>query len=707
MAAAPKRLSSGRPTAAAAGLGQLQRGLSLGFANRDVAFAAGLCLILGMLFVPLPTALLDFGLAISLALSVLVLMVALWIPRPLDFNSFPTLLLVVTMLRLALNVSSTRLILSEGHTGTDAAGHVIQGFSRFVVGGDFLIGVVIFAILVVINFIVITKGSTRIAEVSARFSLDAMPGKQMAIDADLGAGLIDDEEAKKRRRELSDESAFFGSMDGASKFVRGDAVAGIIITLINVVGGILIGLFQHGLSLSQAANNYTVLTIGDGLVTQVPALIVSLAAGMIVTKGGTEGATNEALLAQLSHFPKALYMAAALLLGIGLLPGFPFLVFLLLAALMAGLGRMVEGQAAAREKAEAAETAAKEKPAPETPKDLMRVDDIRLDLGATLVPLIASKEAALPGKVQSLRNLFVREYGFMMPSVRIKDDASLPVTTYAILVHGVEVGRGEIRPHSLLVIDPQGTITDLPGEKTREPTFGLAAIWVDRQHAQEAEQRGYTVVDPESVITTHLTEVVKDHLPDLLTYGAVQELVKGLDADYRKLVGDIQNPSPPILLQHVLQNLLAEKVSIRNLPLIVEAVAEAAASSKNVTTITEHVRRRLSNQICRALADKAGYVPVIVLSSSWESEFTAAVKGTGDDRTFLMSPQRVQEFILAARQEIQKFAQKDEWPALMVSPETRNFVRSMLERVSPMTQVISHSEVHRKASLRTVATIGP
>ncbi|MEI4472002.1 flagellar biosynthesis protein FlhA [Frigidibacter sp. MR17.24] len=707
MAAQPRRIASSRPVAALGSSAQFRRGLNLGLANRDIAFAVGVCLILGMLFVPLPTVLLDFGLAVSLALSVLVLMVALWIPRPLDFNSFPTLLLVVTMLRLALNVSSTRLILSQGHTGTQAAGDVIQGFSRFVVGGDFLIGVVIFAILVVINFIVITKGSTRIAEVSARFSLDAMPGKQMAIDADLGAGLIDEEEAKKRRKDLADESAFFGAMDGASKFVRGDAVAGIIITMINVIGGILIGLFSHGLSLSQAANNYTVLTIGDGLVTQVPALIVSLAAGMIVTKGGTEGATNEALFQQLSTFPKALYMAAALLLGLGLLPGFPFLVFLLLAAIMAALGRVVETQAAERERAAAAETVKKDEPAAESPKDLLKVDDLRLDLGQTLVPLIASKEAALPGKVQSLRNLFVRDFGFMLPSVRIKDDPALPVTSYAILVQGVEVGRGEIRPHSLLVIDPQGSISDLPGEKTREPTFGLAAIWVDRQHAELAEQRGYTVVDPESVITTHLTEVVKDHLPDLLTYGAVQELVKGLDSDYRKLVGEIQNPSPVILLQHVLQALLAEKISIRNLPLITEAVAEAAATSKNVTTITEHVRRRLANQICRSLADKAGYVPVIVLSNSWESEFTAAVKGAGDDKTFLMSPQRVQEFILAARQEIQKFAARDEWPALMVSPETRSFVRSMLERVSPMTQVISHSEVHRKASLRTVATIGP
>ncbi|TGD61887.1 flagellar biosynthesis protein FlhA [Tabrizicola sp. WMC-M-20] len=671
--------------------------------NRDVAFATAVCGILAMLFVPLPPVLLDFGLALSLALSVLILMVALWIPRPLDFNSFPTLLLVVTMLRLALNISSTRLILSEGHTGTDAAGNVIMGFANFVVGGDFVIGVVIFAILVIINFIVITKGSGRIAEVSARFSLDAMPGKQMAIDADLGAGLIDEAEAKRRRKDLEDESGFFGAMDGASKFVRGDAIAGIIITIINVVGGILIGILQHDMTIGAAAANYTVLTIGDGLVTQVPALIVSLAAGLIVTKGGTVGATNEAMLSQLGKSPKALYMAAGLLVCMGLLPGFPFLVFLVLALLMAGLGRFADRVAAQS----AAHTEDTPKPREETAQDMLRIDDIRLDLGATLVPLIASMDAALPGKVKSLRALFAKDYGFLLPSVRIRDDAGLPAASYALIVQGVEVGRGEIRPGAVMVIDPAGQSIDLPGEKTKEPTFGLAAVWIDPNRTAEAERRGYTVVDPESVITTHLTEIIKEHLPDLLTYGAVQDLIKGLDRDYQKLAADITNPAPAILLQHVLQNLLAERVSIRNLPQIVEAVAEASGGSRNLTFITDHVRRKLSNQICRALADPSGFVPVLVLSPAWETEFNAAVKVSGDDKSFLMSPQRVQEFVLAARQEIQKFAQKDEWPALMVSPEVRSFVRSMLERVSPMTAVISHSEVHRKAVLRTVSTIGP
>ncbi|MCB1342153.1 MAG: flagellar biosynthesis protein FlhA [Pseudooceanicola sp.] len=680
-----------------------------GLAHRDVAFAIGVTLVLAMLFIPLPAVVLDFGLAVSLSLSVLILMVALWIPKPLEFNSFPTLLLVVTLLRLSLNVASTRLILSEGHTGPSAAGGVIEGFAKFIVAGNFVIGIVIFAILVVINFIVITKGSGRIAEVAARFSLDAMPGKQMAIDADLGAGLIDEAEAKRRRRELEGESGFFGAMDGASKFVRGDAVAGIIITLVNVVGGILVGTLQHDLSLMQAADSYTTLTIGDGLVSQVPALIVSLAAGLIVTKGGTEGAANEAVLGQLSKFPKATFVAAGLLLAIGMLPGFPKLVFLLLAGGMAALGwymmRLTRDKAAAEARAEKERVRAGAVSAEDDLKSTMKVDDLRLDLGTALVPLTSGSDAALPGKIRSLRGLFAREFGFVLPSVRIKDDAALGVNQYAVSVQGVEVARGEVRPNRMMVLNPAETPVQLPGEKVKDPTFGLDAIWVDHASAAQAEGQGYTAVDPESVITTHLTEIIKEHMPELLTYAAVQELIGNLDRDYQKLAGDLPGSSA-ITLQQVLQALLAERVSVRNLPLIVEAVAEAGRGGASVQTLTEHVRKRLANQICRSLTDPAGFIPVITLNNAWEKEFLQAVRVNGEEKSFLMSPQRVQEFVLAARQTIQTFAQRDEWPALMVAPEVRGFIRSMLERVSPSTQVISHNEVHRKANLRTVASVG-
>ncbi len=675
--------------------------------NRDIVFATGICVVLGMLFVPLPTVLLDFGLAASLALSVLILMVALWIPKPVDFNSFPTILLVVTMLRLALNVSSTRLILTEGHTGPGAAGQVIEGFSRFVVGGEFVVGVIIFCILIAINFFVITKGSTRIAEVSARFSLDAMPGKQMAIDSDLNAGIIDEKTAESRRKELSAESDFFGSMDGASKFVRGDAVAGILITLINIVGGMIIGVAQYGLSIGQAAANYTTLTIGDGLVTQVPALIISLSAGLVVTKGGTEGATNEAVLSQLGGSSRALYMAAALLVAIGLLPGFPFLVFAVLAAALAATGYLI----AERLRSEAADaasdaTAATARSREDAPEDKLRVDDIRIDLGANLAALVSGEGAALLGKMRSLRGLFAEDFGVLLPPIRVKDNVDLGSSTYAVLVHGAEVARGEVHPALVMAIAPAGADIALDGHRTREPAFGLSAVWIDPSRTAEAETAGYTVVDPESVITTHVTEVIKTHLPDLMTFAATQKLVNGLDSDYQRLVADTSAPSPISLLQHVLQNLLSEKVSVRNLPRIVEAVSEAAADTKNVTFITEHVRKRLANQICQSLVDGAGYLPVLTLSQNWEQEFATHTKINGDQKAFTLDPQRTHEFILAARQALQPFVERDERTALLVQPEFRDVIAQMLERVSPSTPVLSHNEIHRSVNVRTAGTIG-
>ena len=681
----------------------------LGSTNSDIGFAIGVTLVLAVLFVPLPPIVLDLGLAVSLSVSVLILMVALWIPKPLEFNSFPTLLLVVTMLRLSLNVASTRLILSEGHTGSGAAGGVIEGFSRFIVSGNFVIGIVVFAILVVINFVVISKGSTRIAEVSARFSLDAMPGKQMAIDADLGAGLIDEDEARVRRKSLEDESSFFGAMDGASKFVRGDAVAGIIITLINIIGGILIGVLQHGLPIIEAANSYTVLTIGDGLVTQIPAVIVSLAAGILVTKGGTEGAANEVVLGQLKSYPKALYMASALLLGIGMLPGFPLVIFALLALLLAGLGyitQQTQADAAEVEKDAKTETDEAVDPEQHNLEQAMKVDEIRLEVGPALVPLIRQNGAAMPGKIKSLRTLFARDFGFVMPAVRIKDEPTLGPEEYAILVQGVEAARGKVRPTGMLVIAPPEVPINLKGEPTKDPTFGLDAMWIDRNDASIAEDNGLTVVDPESVITTHLTEVVKDHLSELLSFSATQNLVESLDREYQKLAADIPGTMPLILVQQVLQNLLRERVSIRNLTTIIEAIAEMARKKSDLSSVTNHVRERLSNQICRSLIDENGFVSVIALSPDWETELSGAIGSKNDEIIVSMSPSRIQEFILQARNKLQEFAQKDQWPAIIVSPESRSFVRNLLERVSPTTQVISHNEVHRKTALKTVAQIG-
>ena len=686
------------------------RFIQAGIANRDIAFAAVVILVLGMLFVPLPPALLDLGLAISLSISVLVLMVSLWIVRPLDFNSFPTVLLVVTMLRLSLNIASTRLILSEGHTGPGAAGGVIEGFSQFIVGGDFVIGTVIFLILVIINFIVITKGSTRIAEVSARFYLDSMPGKQMAIDADLGAGLINDQEARRRRKELEDESSFYGSMDGASKFVRGDAVAGLIITAINLVGGALIGILQHDMSVSDAMSAYMTLTIGDGLVSQVPALVVSLAAGLIVTKGGTVGAANEAVIRQLGGFPKALYMSALLLFGMGLLPNFPLLIFAALAIILAGLGAFVQRQEAReaerREIEAAAEGTSPDMSPEEVLKDLMRVDPLRLELGAGIVPLVDNQEAALPSRIQGLRRMFGRDYGFVLPALRIRDEASLATDSYTIKVNGVPVATGRISPGKVMAILPPGEERDIPGERGRDPSFGLDVVWVNPEEGADLERDGLTVVDAENVITTHLTEVIRENMPEFVTYAATQALVADQDRDYQKLVADLPGGSPVVLLQKVLQGLLAERISIRNLPVIIEAIAEIGRPTSPQIAI-EHVRRRLSRQICDGLVDETGQVQVITLASAWEAEFTAAVRVEGDATGFLLPPKRAQDFVLAARAVIQKFAQEHSFPAILVDQEVRPHVRAMLERVSPRTPILSHAEIHRLARIRTVGTIGP
>jgi len=677
-----------------------------GAANRDVLFAVGIVLVLAVLFLPVPSWFLDIGLALSLAVSVLILMVALWISRPLDFSSFPTVLLVVTVLRLALNIASTRLILSQGHTGTAAAGHVIEGFSQFIMGGNFVIGVVIFAILIVINFVVITKGATRIAEVGARFTLDAIPGKQMAIDADLSAGMIDDVEARRRRKELEDESTFFGAMDGASKFVRGDAVAGLVITGINVLGGMAIGMAQQGMPFDAAAAVYTILTVGDGLATQIPALVVSLAAGLLVTKGGNTGSADQAVIAQLGAYPKALMVAGGLLVALSLTPGLPLGPFLLLGAGFGAAGWYVPRRQARRAALAKLEESARTPAAPpeEAVEDMLKVDEVKVEVGNHLVPLILNKNGPLTGKVKTLRKRFAKEFGFILPSVRIKDSSFLPPKGYVISVMGVEVANGEVRPKQLLAIDPTGgEAPDLPGEATREPTFGLQARWIDPARHEEAVAKGYTVVDPESVITTHLTEVIKDHLPALLTFGATQKLIDGLGREYQKLINDmVPSQITLVVVQRVLQALMAERVSIRNLPAIVEAVAEAVGWTRNITMITEHVRTRLGQQICQSLTASDGFVPVIALTPRWEQALIENIVTDGEDRRFAMPPSQVQEFLTAVRTRIQKHASPQVWPALLVGAEVRPFVRSLLERVSPMTPIISHAELHRKVSVKTI-----
>jgi flagellar biosynthesis protein FlhA len=702
---------AGGATGEASGLDFLnQLGTSLS-KRGDIALALGIIAILTVLILPMPTWLLDFSLAISITLSVLILMTALFILRPLDFNSFPTVLLIATMLRLSLNLASTRLILANGHEGTAAAGRVIQAFGNLLMSGNFVIGIIVFSILVLVNFVVITKGSGRIAEVSARFVLDAMPGKQMAIDADLSSGLIDEKGARQRRKDLEEESSFFGSMDGAAKFVRGDAVAGLIIVFINVIGGVIIGVAQHGLSLTQAAQTYTLLTVGDGLVTQIPALIVSTAAGILVTKSGTTGTADKALFRQLGGYPSALGLSGVVISVMALLPGIPFFQFILIASAAGGLAwyliynrDQIERAALAAEKAAVAAVPVKEEPI----STALHMDLIRLELGYGLLVLINNNAEGnrLTDQIKALRRQLASEMGFIMPSVRIQDNLQLPANKYVIRVKEIECGAGELRPNMLLVLDPRGQPITLPGEATVEPTFGLPAMWVAPTGREEALFRGYTVVDPPTVLTTHLTEIVKDNMPELLSFSETQKLLDELSQTHQKLVADVI-PSQIAVggLQRVLQNLLSERVSIRDLPTILEGVSEACGFTRNVSGITEHVRARLARQISEANVNPQGHIPLITLSPEWEQAFAESVVGQGDDRQLSMPPSKLQQFITSVRQTFERLSQTGEVPILLTSPAIRPFVRSIIERFRPQTVVMSQNEVHAKARIKTLAQV--
>jgi flagellar biosynthesis protein FlhA len=675
----------------------------------EIALALGVVAILIVLILPMPTWLLDFSLAISITLSILILMVALFIQKPLEFSTFPTVLLIATMLRLALNLASTRIILAHGHEGVNAAGHVIAAFGNFVMSGNFIIGVIVFAILVVVNFVVITKGSGRIAEVAARFSLDSMPGKQLAIDADLSAGLIDEATAKRRRAEIEDESNFFGSMDGASKFVRGDAVAGLIITFINVLAGIFIGVAQKNMTFTEATQTFTLLTVGDGLVSQIPALIVSTAAGMLVSKSGVAGSADKALFSQFSAYPAALGLASFLMLSLSILPGIPMLPFLALAVLTGGAAwQLTQSQ----EKADAASVAEAAAGVPAVAKEepinaALQIDQLRLELGYGLLGLINSEKGQrLTDQIKSLRRQLAVEMGFIMPSVRIQDNLQLPANTYVLRVKEIEAGRGDLRPNMLLVMDPRGENITLPGEHTVEPTFGLPALWMSEGSREEATFRGYTVVEPQTVVTTHLTETIKDNMAELLSYAETQKLLDELDKSQQKLIADMIPTQIAIGgVQRVLQNLLGERISIRDLPTILEGISEACGYSRNVSTITEHVRTRLARQISETHTSESGYIPLVTLSPQWEQSFAEAIVGQGDDKQLSMPPSRLQEFIAGVRQTFERLAMSGDTPVLLTSPGVRPYVRSIIERFRPATVVMSQNEIHPKARIKTLAQI--
>ncbi len=680
------------------------------FKRGDLALAFGVLIILVVLILPLPPLLLDFALAISIVFSVLILMTALFIHTPLEFSSFPTILLISTMLRLALNLASTRLILARGHEGTDAAGHVIEAFGNFVMAGNFVIGIIVFTILVIVNFVVITKGSGRIAEVAARFHLDAMPGKQMAIDADLSAGLIDEGEARRRRKTLEDEGGFFGAMDGASKFVRGDAIAGLLVVFVNVIGGMIIGIAQQGMSFADAARTYTLLTVGDGLVTQVPALIVSTAAGLLVSKAGVTGAADKALLAQLSGYPKALGMSSGVMLVMSLLPGIPMLPFLLLGGGAGALAYFIAKRTRVQiaNEARKVEAAAKVEPADEPISTALKIDDLKIEIGYALLPLVNSPDGSdrLTEQIKALRRSLAVEMGFVMPAVRILDNVQLEANTYVIKIKEVDAGSGRIWPGQYMVMDPAGAQVNLPGTHTSEPTFGLPATWVDAGLKEEGTLKGYTVVDAATVLSTHLTELLKANMSELLSYGEVQKLLKEIPKEQGELLKDL---APALItvsgIQRVLQILLAERVSVRDLSSILEGIADALAFSRNPVTIAEHVRARLSRQICAQYTSQAGYLPLIALSAKWEQNFAESIVGQGDDRSLAMQPSRLSEFITLVRERFEAAAREGEAPVLVTSAGIRPFVRGIVERFRAQTSVLAQSEIHPRARLKTVGSI--
>ena len=681
-------------------IGQAARRLSIG---SDVGLALGVVLLLSVLVVPLPTVLLDVGLAISITVSVLMLMVSLFLVRPLDFTSFPTLLLLTTLLRLSLNVATTRLILSHGNEGPTAAGHVVAAFGGFLMGGDVIIGLIIFSILMVVNFMVITKGSGRIAEVAARFSLDAMPGKQMAIDADLSAGLIDEGTARQRRRDLEAESGFYGAMDGAAKFVRGDAIAGLIITAINILGGLAIGVLRHRMPFAEAAATFTTLTAGDGLVSQIPALLVSTAAGIVVTKGGMDGPADAALIRQLAGSPKPLAMAAGAAGVLALMPGLPTLPFLALAGL-AGGGAWLRFRHPPPDPDEAPIQAGPTEP---PIAEALRIDLIRLELGYGLLTLAGGDAPRLTEQIKGLRRAIAAEMGFILPPVRIQDNMELPADSYVIRVKEIEAGRGELRPTRLLAMDPRGGVPPVPGEQTREPAFGLPALWIDPADKEQAMVLGCTVVDPSSVLTTHLTEITRENVAELLSYAETQKLLDELPREHQKLVADLV-PSQFTVggVQRVLQTLLAERVSIRDLATILEGIQEAVANpNRSIPAIAAHVRARLARQLSDAHMAGGGYIPLVTLSAEWETAFAEALVGPPEDRQLAIAPSRLQEFMIRLRDVFETASASGETPVLLTSAGIRFPVRAIVERIRPNTPVLAQTEIFPKARIRTVGTI--
>ncbi len=682
-----------------------------------ILFALALMAVIVMMILPVPSFILDLGLAASFGLAILIFTVTLFIERPLDFSAFPTVLLASLMLRLSLNVSSTKLIIGQGHTGTDAAGGVIEGFAMFVIGGSVVMGLVIFCVLLIVNFIVINKGAARMAEVGARFALDGMPGKQLAIDSDMAAGAIDHNEAKSRREREQAETTFFGSLDGASKFVKGDAIAGLLITLLNLVVGLIMGVTMHGMPLAQAFETYTILTVGDGLVSQIPAVIIAIASALLLARGGATGATDTALLSQLGRHPSALATVGILMGIFGLVPGLPLAPFMLGAIALCGAAWW-RSKTMAEEGAHesAVEAAALETPK-ETTGDLLDLDDIHIEFSPDLVSLALDPATGLDARIKNMREHLARAFGVILPEMRLTDRGDLPPGTYSIRLLGVEHATASLNPARVLMLTQDGAV-DLPeGEETTEPVYGAPARWIDSRDRERAALAGMTVVTPSEVLATHLLEVLKRNLSRLLTFKTLQRqldafvtLSDGTRAEEnRRLLDELVPDKVPLDLLHaILRLLLAEQVSIRNLPLILEAIAEARGTSPQPEMICEHVRQRLGFQLIAEMKRSDGTLPLVQLAGEWEEVFLRyQIGGDGGLPEIALPPEEFNALAKSVGDKVASASEKGNYPAVVTSALRRRFLRTVLSARGIPNPVLSFEEIGLEAKPALVGLASP
>ncbi len=660
--------------------------------------------VIVMMILPMPSWVLDVGLAASFALAILIFTVTLFIERPLDFSAFPTVLLASLMLRLSLNVSSTKLIIGEGHTGTNAAGDVIEGFAMFVMGGSLFLGLVVFCVLLIVNFIVITKGAARMAEVGARFALDGMPGKQLAIDSDMSAGAIDHAEAKARREREQAETTFFGSLDGASKFVKGDAIAGLLITLLNLVMGLAIGVLMHDMPIGRAFETYAILTVGDGLVTQIPAVIISIASALLLARGGATGSTDFAIFSQLGRYPQAIATVALLLALFAVVPGLPFLPFMIgaigLGTVALTVSRKQKAEAAADAEANAGEPAL---PVADKLGDMLELDDIHVEFAPDLVSMVLDPATGLDARIANMRRHVATSFGVILPEIRLTDDASLPTGSYVMRIQGVEQARDRLRADKALALSAPEHATELIGEDVKEPVYGAAAKWIDRDQSETAALSGVTVVSPTEVLATHLLEVIKRNFPRLLSMKSLRRMLDELtnlsdpsraDANRRLIDELIPDKVPVDALLSVLRLLLEERVSIRNLPLIMEAIAEVRQPGLPPETMAEHVRQRLSFQIVAELRRDDGTVPLIQLSPEWEDTFaTYEVEGPNGRTDVALPPEDFNRLARAVADKLSVAGESGAFPAIVTSLRRRRFVRTVLSAKGIPNPVVSFEEL--------------